>query len=58
MWRTTYAKMAQDLYKRVVYLVGGLENIENKEYVIKNQDAFNDDAAIPAVDIPRLMRIP
>ncbi len=57
-WKTTYSKMSQDLYKRLVHFVGGLENIENKEYKIVNPDAFKDDAVVPPIDIPRLMKIP
>lgn len=57
-WRTVYSKMSQDLFKRLVHFVGGLDNIENKEYKIANPDAFKEDAVIPDIDIPRLMKIP
>lgn len=56
-WRLQYSKMSQDLYKRVVHFVGGLNNIQNKRYEIANPDAFRDDALIPDVDISRLMKI-
>jgi hypothetical protein len=57
-WRDIYSKMSQDLYKRLLSFVGGIEALENKEYSMKNPDAFKDSFVAPEVDVPRLMKVP
>jgi len=58
-WRKVYAPALEDLYRRVLYFVGGPERIENKEYAIANPDAFKEELEkVPEVDKEHLMAIP
>jgi uncharacterized protein YhaN len=56
-WRDVYSKDLQDLFSRLVYFVGGVENLKEKNYIIANPDAFKDNVDVPAVDIEALMSI-
>jgi hypothetical protein len=56
-WRDVYSKDLQDLFTRLVYFVGGVDNLKEKNYIIANPDAFKDNVDVPAVDIEALMSI-
>lgn len=57
LWINKYSKMSQDLFRRLIYFIGGIDNLEQKKYQIVNQDAFLDHITPPKIDINILKNI-